>query len=167
MNKEDHIIDPAAPATAIDEVVTLGIRLNATRLLEAELEQKEFDAIRANEYVGSCCLDRALCHASDEGDALRSMLAYARSTTMVGAGIQINEALILADLILDRIPSEARTGPVKRDARRLSRILYSVLDFINSVADPKLENVIGELLQPNLNPWMPVEVALDAARARR
>lgn len=148
----------AVPADMIDELLALGIRLGAAIREEENLQSRSGAARRAKKLSAETYLDHAAEHVSDEVYALRDMIASVKATSLAGAAVQLAEALARVDMVWDQFPQEAETYRIKQDVRVINRLLYSVLDLVDGLAERKLAEIVTpDFGSPYLNPWVPVE----------
>lgn len=166
MNSRDNIIDVPSSASEIDEPTRLGIRWNAMQERMEDLSGKHYQAKKAHETTAEIHYASAIKYAADEMDAVRSILPFAKATTLSGAAVQIIETINAVDLLIDQFP-ENDDYSVKKNIRAIDLLLHSVLDLVDSLADQKLADIAPTVLHPSLNPWTSVEerIALVEAAA--
>lgn len=149
-----------------DEVLALAARLGAAMRREEDLQVRASAAKRAKKLSAETYLDHAAEHSTDEIYALRDMIASVKATSLAGAAIQVAEALARVDMVWDQFPQEAETYRIKQDVRVINRLLYSVLDLVDGLAERKLAEIVTpEFGSPYLNPWVPVEARCGKLKA--
>lgn len=156
----------ADPGPAIDEVLRLCLRLQAAQEMEAHCQSVK-PAQGVSGVSHRIYFDCAAEHAGDEYTALQDMISFTKATTLTGAALQVVEALNVVSFIDDCFPQDAESYVVKRKFRALDRLLHSIFDVVDGLADHKLADVTPSLLQSNLNPWTDVEARVaDLQRGR-
>lgn len=166
MNRNENSTYPSASAMGTDPVLALAIRWNASRRREDELDQKELPPACSGGVYYASYYRRAVMHAGDETEALRSAITFTEASSLVGAGVQIIEALNILDAMPGDFPDARVEARIDAKCRILTRLLYSVIRVVDAHSAIKLEDVVDELLSPQLNPWTPVEDRITALEAK-
>lgn len=130
-----------------DELLALGAHLGAAMRRAAE---------QAKHLPSNRTADTAMQHTLDEVTAVRDMITTVKATTLVGAAIQIAEALERLDELAAEIESwgTPETSNADPEIRAIYRTLYSALEAVEDFSGHKLDDAITPMF-PNLynNPW--------------
>jgi len=137
-----------------DKVLELAQAIVAGVKKQIDYEKASF-ALPKDRFVHKGRLEDARMHEYDRELATRQLLSFEPAKSITGAAIQIAESLSALDLIWDQVPREAIGFETRQDYRRLTRLLFSVRDFLLSQTD----SVPDHFKRMPGNPWVPVEVA--------
>lgn len=101
-----------------------------------------------------------------EYDALRKLIALRRASSIEECLIQVAEATSVVDMLRDQFPAESRDYLIRQDFAAVRRILYSVIDYLNSISEQPLSGLAHEYFgSPWCNPWR-LETAEEVAQRR-
>ncbi|OEC94401.1 hypothetical protein [Rhizobium sp. YK2] len=149
------MVEALQPTYRQDKALELGQRLAAARRRHIELDEKKLELPDKN-HVATSIFDDAMDHEYDREWAIRQSLSFERAESSAEAAIQISECLVALELIWDQFPSERETFDVRKDYRRLNRLLFSVLYFLRQEAGDELGDCIQDSLR---DPWLSAEEA--------
>ncbi len=137
-----------------DNVLELAKAIAASVKKQMDYEKASFELPEAR-FILKGMLEDARMHEYDRELATKQLLSFEPAKSITGAAIQIEESLSALDLIWDQVPREAIGFETRQDYRRLTRLLFSVRDFLLSQTD----SVPDHFKRMPGNPWVPVEVA--------
>ncbi|MGP4671819.1 hypothetical protein ACSV5N_07625 [Agrobacterium salinitolerans] len=140
-------------ADASDKVLQLAEAIAAGVQKQMDYEKASFE-LPKDRFTHKGRLEDARMHEYDRELATRQLLSFEPAKSITGAAIQIEESLSALDLIWDQVPHEAIGFETRQDYRRLTRLLFSVRDFLLSQTD----SVPDHFKRMPGNPWVPVEV---------
>jgi hypothetical protein len=143
-----------AGADASDKVLQLAEAIAAGVQKQMDYEKASFE-LPKDRFAHKSRLEDARMHEYDRELATRQLLSFEPAKSITGAAIQIEESLSALDLIWDQVPREAIGFETRQDYRRLTRLLFSVRDFLLAQTDLVPEHFKR---MPG-NPWVPVDVA--------
>ncbi|MCZ7498885.1 hypothetical protein [Agrobacterium sp. ST15.13.015] len=143
-----------AGADASDKVLQLAEAIAAGVQKQMDYEKASFE-LPKDRFAHKGRLEDARMHEYDRELATRQLLSFEPAKSITGAAIQIAESLSALDLMWDQVPREAIGFETRQDYRRLTRLLFSVRDFLLAQTDLVPEHFKR---MPG-NPWVPVDVA--------
>jgi hypothetical protein len=117
----------------------------------------------ARHSMDATYMENEVDQISDEEEALREVLPYTKAATLLGASVQIVQAMIFATRLYEKIEDpDHQMGMLNR---QIERLLYSALDVVEEALGQPVNDMVGfDLTNPHLNPWRPAEQRLAIAR---
>ena len=147
--------------TEVDEVVSLGAKLDKSSKREDDIFYKKCAAFHSKKHTAEIYYEEAHLNSTDETEILRDAISMTQAKTLSGAAIQIADIWIRFSHIIDLCGARKKTYEMNREIRAVQRLLFSALGVVDGLADQKLEVAVPHLANTHLNPWTPVEKRID------
>lgn len=117
-------------------------------------EKMSYDSSRAGDKRGADFYSNAAKHAYDRVEVARSLITTVRAANIDEAAVHAAVLFGMFDCIMDQVPSEAETASFKREKAAIERLIFSLMDFLESQSTRPLSAQVNDYFgSPWCNPW--------------